>query len=114
MAGRGEMLVVDDQDEPVLVVAVLHPDVDTSIGHLPAERPQLTGCALVEPQQNHLADGADIQAGLRQRAPGGVPVIDKEVRDAGAGVPEHPASLQADAFVTQDLAELGERPRSIL
>jgi hypothetical protein len=107
---------IDDEHEPVGVIAVLDADVDAGIGEVPREEPELPGQILVQVDHDHIADDDRADAVLQQRIASTVRVRDEEVGDRGcaARTTEDSTTFKTDARCTKDLREVGVRAGSVV
>ncbi len=103
----------DDHNEVAVVVAVLHRDVDSSVGHLAGEQPELPGNGLPELEGDDVADRDGTEAYALERQLRGGGVVDEEVRDAGAGDGEDAAAFEAHAGTAERLPEVGQCARPV-
>jgi hypothetical protein len=106
-------MVVDDEDESVLVIAVHHLDVDSGLRHPPRDLAELARATLIQSLHEYLAHGHDLDSGsfngpLCSRA-----VIEEKMRDGPISHDEDSPALDVHARTTQRIPQFGERSKLI-
>ena len=89
----------------MIVVAVHHLDVDSSLSHPPRNLTELARLILLQALHDHLSIGHDAYAGLLERFPRCDSVRKEEVRDTRPVVNENPSAFDADASASKGLAQ---------
>src|ERR1051326_546316 len=102
--------VVDDQNQIVIVIAVLHFDVHAGVGHPARDLAELSRLILTQLLHEHVVLADDVDTGAIERRACGARIVEKKVRDSA----EHTAAFDADAGVAEDFAHLGESTGAIV
>jgi hypothetical protein len=76
--------VIHHQHQPVVMIAILHLNVDASLGHAPSQLPQLPHLSLPQALQHHVADFHNANPRRFQGPPRSFAVFEQKVRDASA------------------------------
>src|SRR4051812_10447928 len=98
--------VVHDEDQLMLVIAVLDFDVHAGRGHPAGELPELAGLRLTELLDKTVSYSAPSNPRPFERVTRGVAVLEQEV---GVPASEHASSLDAHAGPSEGFAHLRER-----
>lgn len=88
----------------MIVVAVLHFDGYSRIGHAPGNLTELSRLVLAKSQRNHFADAQYAHAGCFERPLRRFRVVEQKMPDAA----EHAAAFDADSGAAEDFAHRGE------
>lgn len=98
-----------DDDEVVVVVAVLDVNLHAGVGHHSGHGAELAGCLLIQSQQDDLTGRNHRQSCSGKDGTGGLSVIDEEVRDTDTAMSEHTAAFQAHPSGTERLTKVCQR-----
>ncbi len=98
----------------MIVVAVKHFDVDTSVGHPSGELTQLARHCLLESLDDHVALGDHANAGFLERRTRNATVGKEEMGDSATIDDPRPTTFDAHARTTQRFTHFSKGARSIL
>ncbi len=88
------------------MIAVLHLDVDSGIGHSSRYFAELSGHLLIQAERENLAGGSYANAYRFQGSSRHVSVLNQEVRNANAIDDEHASTFKADSSSAESLAHI--------
>ena len=86
--------IVHDQDESMVVVAIQDFDVDSSVGHQPGERTELTWDSLLQTQDEHISFLNDANTLRFESAACRRAVLEQKMGDAGDS--RHPQTRRSE------------------
>jgi hypothetical protein len=88
------------------MIAVLHLDIDSGIGHSSRYFAELSGHLLIQAEREDIADGRYSDACGFEGGSSGAAVLDQEMRYANAVDDEHTSAFQADSGPAESLAHV--------
>lgn len=98
----------------MLVIAVLHADVHTSLSHPARDLSELSRLVLTQSQHHDLALFDNANAGILERLSRRTSIREKKVRDADAVRHEHAAAFDTHSGTAKRLTHFGECTRTIV
>src|SRR5450755_323230 len=96
--------VVDDEDQLMIVIAVLHLDVHAGIGHATRDLAELSRLALPQPDDHNVVLSNDADSRRLERLASRRAILEQKVRDAF----EDAAAFDAHTGAAEGFAQPGE------